>query len=686
MVRTYKPKVKKAYSKEDLEAAVNAVKYDGMRVLVAAKKFNVPRSTISDHVKDAHLKVGAGHPTVFSIAEEKELVAILQVLQEIGFGLTKELVSVVISDYLHDQPFRFNPFNDNSPGKDWWRLFMNRWQSELSLRKPQHLSTHRASCSTPQVFDEWFNKVEKLLEVSGLKDLSDEELKQRMWNCDESGFCTSTTSKKILSKRGDRYVHETVGGSGREFITLLGAGCADGTRLPPYVLYKGKNLWSRWMQGGPAGCMYSVSDSGWMESANFFQWFQKMFLPAIRHLTATAPVVLFFDGHHSHLSIRLIELARSNNVHLVCFPPHSTHLIQPLDVGVFGPMKSSWRTILKWHQIETCATIVTKHEFPSLISRLWDKSFRPDHLINGFNKTGVCPLSRKAITSDQLVKSLPFSDSSGSPSSIDLSSSDCSSASDLEQSSCTRKHRIRSSGSGTASSVTVNLVGTCTVDSSVTPVRLELKGYFSRLLQKNQGKQAPCNDTRAQKVKPQFYGEAVTLDEIYQRLRDEEEAKKKQLEEAQRKREEANERKREAKEKKMKEKKEKEELRKKKVLEAKKKKDESELRKKEVLEAKQRKKEESELRKEKAKKKKEVIVKKCGSGGKVARRKSGAGTVKSKRSDPRIDSDCCQECNKVYENDDQYWMGCDLCARWYHHYCVGFSSIPDGTWLCPHCT
>ena len=64
--------------------------------------------------------------------------------------------------------------------------------------------------------------------------------------------------------------------------------------------------------------MYSVSDSGWMESANFLQWFEKMFVPAVRHIT---PIILFFDGHHSHLTLRLIEVARSNNIHLICFPP-----------------------------------------------------------------------------------------------------------------------------------------------------------------------------------------------------------------------------------------------------------------------------------------------------------------------------------------------------------------------------
>lgn len=85
-----------------------------------------------------------------------------------------------------------------------------------------------------------------------------------------------------------------------------------------------------------------VSDSGWMESGNFVQWFEKMFLPATKHVAKKLPVILFFDGHHSHLSIKLIELARAHNVHLFCFPPHCTHILQPLDVAVFGPVKAAW--------------------------------------------------------------------------------------------------------------------------------------------------------------------------------------------------------------------------------------------------------------------------------------------------------------------------------------------------------
>ena len=86
--------------------------------------------------------------------------------------------------------------------------------------------------------------------------------------------------------------------------------------------------------------MYGVSDSGWMDTQNFMEW--------------------FMDGHYSHLSLDLIQYAKSQGIHLFCFPPHLTHILQPLDVGVYGPVKM----ILKDHKFSTCAQNVIKEDFP----------------------------------------------------------------------------------------------------------------------------------------------------------------------------------------------------------------------------------------------------------------------------------------------------------------------------------
>ena len=121
-----------------------------------------------------------------------------------------------------------------------------------------------------------------------------------------------------------------------------------------------------------------------------------------------------------------------NNVHLICFPPHCTHIIQPLDMSVFSPVKDAWRKILKEYQLETCDATVTKEDFPRLVSRLWEVTFLPTHMKSGFLKRGLCPLNREAIPSHKLSKALPHNkpstgEGNESSSSQVTESTDCSS-------------------------------------------------------------------------------------------------------------------------------------------------------------------------------------------------------------------------------------------------------------------
>lgn len=130
----------------------------------------------------------------------------------------------------------------------------------------------------------------------------------------------------------------------------------------------------------------------------------KAVLASVSHLTPTGPVILYFDGHHSHISMELIRRARDNNIILLCLPPNTTHLLQPLDVGVFAPVKTCWRKILKQYKLETQGQHVSKEVFPSLIARLWESSFKPEHFIGSFRSTGLAPYSR-----DHVLQKLPSS-------------------------------------------------------------------------------------------------------------------------------------------------------------------------------------------------------------------------------------------------------------------------------------
>lgn len=50
-------------------------------------------------------------------------------------------------------------------------------------------------------------------------------------------------------------------------------------------------------------------------------------------------LLLIIDGYGSHVAIPFHNLATKNKIVLFRLPPHSTHLMQPLDVGDFQHFK-----------------------------------------------------------------------------------------------------------------------------------------------------------------------------------------------------------------------------------------------------------------------------------------------------------------------------------------------------------
>jgi hypothetical protein len=54
------------------------------------------------------------------------------------------------------------------------------------------------------------------------------------------------------------------------------------------------------------------------------------------------PVLLIMDSHASHVGTDVIDFARKNDVHLMTFPSHCSHILQPLDLSVYNSLKNVW--------------------------------------------------------------------------------------------------------------------------------------------------------------------------------------------------------------------------------------------------------------------------------------------------------------------------------------------------------
>ena len=87
-------------------------------------------------------------------------------------------------------------------------------------------------------------------------------------------------------------------------------------------------------------------------------------------LTESGLVVLIFDGHYSHVSLELIKLARDTSIHLLCLPPNTMYILQPLDVGLFAVLKKHWCKVLKEYQLQTKGGKACKETFPKLVISL----------------------------------------------------------------------------------------------------------------------------------------------------------------------------------------------------------------------------------------------------------------------------------------------------------------------------
>jgi DDE superfamily endonuclease len=73
---------------------------------------------------------------------------------------------------------------------------------------------------------------------------------------------------------------------------------------------------------------------------------RECFVPAMKENANRRKWLLICDGHDSHISAQFVGYCLEHNIVLFLLPPHSSHLLQPLDISVFGPLKQAMFSLL----------------------------------------------------------------------------------------------------------------------------------------------------------------------------------------------------------------------------------------------------------------------------------------------------------------------------------------------------
>ena len=88
--------------------------------------------------------------------------------------------------------------------------------------------------------------------------------------------------------------------------------------------------------------MLSCSETGWTSNYRGMGWIKHLEAKTRSNLQSPDEYRLIIcDGHDSHISVGIVNFRIQYRIDLLLLPPHPSHLMLPLDVAVFGPLKRS---------------------------------------------------------------------------------------------------------------------------------------------------------------------------------------------------------------------------------------------------------------------------------------------------------------------------------------------------------
>ena len=325
-----RPLAYKQWNEEMMSRALNAYHIEGLSVRRAADMYGVPKSTLGDRVSGRVLCGSTcGRNKYLTDEEEEDLATFIENCASVGYAKTRKQILALAERMLYVRGIEIH-LSDG-----WWVSFLKRYPF-LTLRTPASLSTARARASDPESIKLYFDLLEETLVENELMSRPGQ-----IYNMDETGLPLDPKPPKTVHVKGTKKAIASTSGD-KSQITAVGCVNAVGQAIPPMVIWDRKSMAPALAEGEVPGTIYGLSPKGWIDRELFDLWFTQHFM---RYASSERPLLLILDGHSSHYCPDTIKRASEEQVIVFTLPPNTTHLTQPLDKGVFGPLKIYWREV-----------------------------------------------------------------------------------------------------------------------------------------------------------------------------------------------------------------------------------------------------------------------------------------------------------------------------------------------------
>ena len=281
--------------------------------------------------------------------------------------------------------------NIKTVGINWATNFIKR-RDELKTRFSRRYNHQRAKCEDPKIIQEWFNCVQITIMQHGIAY-------EDIYNFDETGYAMGlVATAKVVTRAEMAGKPFLVQPGNREWVTSIECINSNGWALPPCIIFKGKVHIEGWYQDEalPHDWRIEVSPNGWTTDEIGLRWLQKVFIPATNGCTSGRYRLLILDGHGSHLTPQFDEICSQNDIVPICMPPHSSHLLQPLDVGCFSPLKRAYGRLVE-NKARLGFNHIDKFDFLEAYPQARTGAFKADTIKNSFTAAGLIPFNPERV-------------------------------------------------------------------------------------------------------------------------------------------------------------------------------------------------------------------------------------------------------------------------------------------------
>ena len=323
--------------------------------------------------------------------DEDEIAQVIIDFQRAGFPITVPKLRILAWQYDHLNGI--NSFANNKEkkaGRTWSKFFLHRYP-HIRVRYAVNLSKARAMAANEPNIKKWFKEYAEVLEKLHI------ESPEYIWSGDETGVQTVPREELYLGEVNEP-LYSTVSAEQGETSTVLSSVNAVGRVCPPLVLHKGQRVQANWSDSMPHFIKLAATSKGYITKHQFHQYGIRFvqYLAKIGRLDR--PHLLIIDSHKSHVyNLAFFNEMKENNIHVMAIPPHTSHILQPLDSTPFAQFKCNWQAkLLEWNFTKG-AKVLANRFFFEVFWPAWRESMTVGNIQSSFRKTGIFPVNMSAI-------------------------------------------------------------------------------------------------------------------------------------------------------------------------------------------------------------------------------------------------------------------------------------------------